>query len=63
MTTAVLTKTQLELLKRKDKRNFENSKERLIVFLKKELEAVENSSNMEQLEFHAYFIKKEMETY
>ena len=62
MTTAVLTKTQLELLKRKDKRNFENSKERLIVFLKKELEAVENSSNMEQLEFHAYFIKKEMET-
>jgi hypothetical protein len=63
MTTAVLTKTQLELLKRKDKRNFENLKERLIVFLKKELEAVENSSNMEQLEFHAYFIKKEMETY
>ena len=62
MTTAVLTKTQLELLKRKDKRNFENLKERLIVFLKKELEAVENSSNMEQLEFHAYFIKKEMET-
>ena len=63
MTTAVLTKTQLELLKRKDKRNFENLKARLIVFLKKELEAVENSSNMEQLEFHAYFIKKEMETY
>ena len=63
MTTAVLTKTQLELLKRKDKRNFENLKERLSVFLKKELEAVENSSNMEQLEFHAYFIKKEMETY
>ena len=63
MTTAVLTKTQFEILKRKDKRNFENSKERLIVFLKKELEAVENSSNMEQLEFHAYFIKKEMETY
>ena len=50
-------------MKRKDKRNFENLKERLIVFLKKEVEAVENSSNMEQLEFHAYFIKKEMETY
>ena len=32
MTTAVLTKTQLELLKRKDKRNFEHLKERLIVF-------------------------------
>lgn len=63
MTTAVLTKTQALLSQRKKEKNLSNLKERLIVFLKKELEAVENSSNMEQLELEAYFIKKEMETY